>query len=230
LTYPQEKNIKGTLIYGGLVVEISFAPSFSAFPPAVQGLSRLKTRRQQRVHDQLAQLALPRWRQLIAAAPLFLAVVPPAKVAARIARLTRHLKVGHELTGKPLLPEHLRVTLCRLEETDADAALATAEALAMPAFKVAFDRVGSFSNGAVVLRGDEDLIGLEILQQRLSDSLDGRPQRARAFSPHITVLRGCQSVPDHDIEPIEWEVREIVLVHGLPGKSSHRQLARVPLA
>jgi 2'-5' RNA ligase len=220
-------------------LELSFGTSFSAFPPALQGMSALKTRRQLRVHDQLAQLALPRYplsrSRSGAADRLFLAIVPPAEVAERIARLTRHLKIGHDLTGKPLQPEHLHVTLCHVGGVDASddvVAMATerAAATAMPSFKVGFDRVGSFKNGAFVLRGDESLIGLEILQQRLSDSFDGSPQRARAFTPHITLLRDAHRVPEHDIEPIEWEVKDIVLVHSLPGKTTHRHLARVPLA
>jgi RNA 2',3'-cyclic 3'-phosphodiesterase len=221
-------------------LELSFGTSFSAFPPALQGMSALKTRRQLRVHDQLAQLALPRYplSRSRSGAPdrLFLAIVPPAEVAERIARLTRHLKIGHELTGKPLQPEHLHVTLCHLGDgvgvpTDV-VAMATerAASIAMPSFKVGFDRVGSFKNGAFVLRGDESLIGLEILQQRLSDSLDGSPRPARAFTPRMTLLRDAHRVSDHDIEPIEWQVKDIVLVHSLLGKTTHRHLARVPLA
>ena len=221
-------------------MELSFTPSFSAFSPVPQGVSVLKTRRQQRVHGQLAQLALPRYPHAKprsgAADRLFLAIVPPTDVAERIGRLTRHFKVGHELTGKPLQPEHLHVALCRLDNeagAPADIVAMAAEraaSIAMPSFKVGFDRVGSFRNGAFVLRGDERLIGLEILQQRLSDSFDGRPQRARAFTPHMTLLRDAHRVPDQEIEPIEWEVRDIVLVHTLPGKTTHRHLARVPLA
>ena len=221
-------------------MELSISTFFSAFPPALQGMSVLKTRRQQQVHGRLAQLALPRYPlgkpKDGTADRLFLAIVPPAEVAERIARLARHLKIGHELTGKPLQPEHLHVTLCHLGDgvgapTDV-VAMATerAASIAMPSFKVGFDRVGSFKNGAFVLRGDESLIGLEILQQRLSDSFDGRPQRARAFTPHMTLLRDAHRVPDHDIEPIEWQVRDVVLVHSLLGKTTHRHLARVPLA
>jgi RNA 2',3'-cyclic 3'-phosphodiesterase len=220
-------------------LELSIGTSFSVFPPVLQGMSALKTRRQKRVHEQLAQLALPRYPfgrgKNGGSDRLFLAIVPPAEVAERIARLTRHLKIGHELTGKPLQPEHLHVTLCHLGDgvgvpTDV-VAMATerAASIAMPSFKVGFDRVGSFKNGAFVLRGDESLIGLEILQQRLSDSLDGRPQRARSFTPHMTLLRDAHCVPDHDIEPIEWQVKEVVLVHSLLGKTTHRHLARVPL-
>ncbi len=223
-----------------MIVELSLGSSFSAFSPALQGLSALKTGRQQRVHDQLAQLALPRYPLSKAntggSDRLFLAIVPPTDVAERIARLARHFKIGHELTGKPLQREHLHVALCRLDNgagAPADVVALAAEraaSIAMPSFKVGFDRVGSFRNGAFVLRGDESLIGLEILQQRLSDSFDGRPQRARAFTPHMTLLRDAHRVPDREIEPIEWDVEDIVVVHSLPGKPSPRHLARIALA
>jgi 2'-5' RNA ligase len=58
----------------------------------------------------------------------------------------------------------------------------------------------------------------------------GRPRPARPFTPHLTLLRDRHLVPEHDISPIEWEVREIVLVHSLLGRTVHRHLARVPLA
>jgi 2'-5' RNA ligase len=222
-----------------MILELSIGTPFSAFPTTLPGMSVLKTRRQQRVHGRLAQLALPRYRhgkpKSRASDRLFLAIVPPVEVAERIGRLTRHLKIGHDLTGKPLQPEHLHVTLCHLGDgvgVSADAVAMAAEraaATAMPSFKVGFDRVGSFKNGAFVLRGDESLIGLEVLQQRLSDSFDGSPQRARAFTPHMTLLRDAHRVPEHDIEPIEWEVKDIVLVHSLLGRTTHRHLARIPL-
>lgn len=221
-------------------MELSFGSSYSAFPSALQGMSALKTRRQKRVHDHFAHFphfALPRYPLGRAKSGgldrLFLAIVPPAEVAERIARLTRHLKIGHELTGKPLQPEHLRVTLCHLDVsgTEDAVALATERAvgIAMPAFRVAFNRVGSFRNGACVLRGDESLLGLQVLQQRLSDSFDDRPRQARAFMPHMTLLRDAHRVPDHDIEPIEWQVKDVVLVHSLLGRTTHSRLARIPL-
>src|SRR5476649_2935080 len=202
-------------------------------------MSVLKTRRQQWVHGRLAQLALPRYPQgrpkSGAADRLFLAIVPPAEIAERIARLTRHLKIGHELTGKPLQPEHLHVTLCHLGDgggvpTDV-VAMATerAASIAMPSFKVGFDRVGSFKNGAFVLRGDESLIGLEVLQQRVSDALDARPGAARRFTPHVTLLRDGRRIEEHEIEPIAWTVKEVVLVHSLLGRTRHHHVARLPL-
>lgn len=213
-------------------MNLSFASQTDTFQPSFRTPAFLPTRRLQRLHQRLSR---PQQRKA-ATDRLFLAIVPPADVAARIARLARHLKIGHDLTGKPLEPEHFHVTLCHLGDgvgVPADAvALATerAASIAMPSFKVAFDRVESFKNGAFVMRGDDSVIGLEVLHQRLSDALDGSPQPARPFTPHLTLLRDSHLVPEHDIEPIEWEVREIVLVHSLLGRTMHRHLARVPLA
>ena len=105
-----------------------------------------------------------------------------------------------------------------------------AASLVMPSFRVAFDRVTSFRNGAFLLSGDESVIGLEVLQQRLSDALDARPQRARPFTPHLTLLRDSHQIVEQFIEPISWTVKEVVLVHSLLGRTTHRHLARLPLA
>jgi len=165
----------------------------------------------------------------------FLAVLPDPQAAARIANLARHLRISHGLTGKPLEKEHFHVTMCHLgnyaqtPETLVERAVARASQVVMPAFRVGFDRAESFRNGALVLRGDESLIGLEVLQQRLHDAFDGRPQRARQFTPHVTLLRDGQRISEQEIEPIEWTVREIVLVHSLLGRTTHRHVARIPL-
>jgi 2'-5' RNA ligase len=163
---------------------------------------------------------------------LFLAVLPDAEAATRIAETARHLRISHGLVGKPLRSEHFHVTLCGIEE-GLGLSLARIESVkervarvVMPSFRVGFDRAESFRNGALVLRGDDGIIGLEVLQQRLSDSLDGQPRKARRFTPHVTLLRDGYLVPEQRIEPIEWTVREVVLVHSLIGRTTHRHIAR----
>jgi RNA 2',3'-cyclic 3'-phosphodiesterase len=231
LFYPQKEHIENIRLLREIAVNLSFASQTSPFQPSSWPTSVLPTRRLQRLHQRLVR---PPQRRTTTDR-LFLAVVPPADVAARIARLARHLKIGHDLTGKPLEPEHFHVTLCHLGDgigvPSEAVALATerAASIAMPSFKVAFDRVESFRNGAFVMRGDDSIIGLEVLHQRLSDALDGSPQPARPFTPHVTLLRDRHLVPEHAIEPIEWQVRDVVLVHSLLGKTTHRHLARVPL-
>jgi 2'-5' RNA ligase len=180
-------------------------------------------RRLRRRHEALAGPATDR---------LFLAVLPDAETAGRIAQMARHLRVSHGLSGKPLRPEHFHVTLCHIETGIGltpgvvESVKASAASVAMPSFRVCFDRAGSFRNGALVLRGDDGVIGLDILQQRLSDALDGEPRRARHFTPHVTLLRDGHRVPEQAIEPIEWNVREVVLVHSQIGRTEHRHIAR----
>jgi RNA 2',3'-cyclic 3'-phosphodiesterase len=57
----------------------------------------------------------------------------------------------------------------------------------MPAFRVSFNRVESFTGGALVLRGEEGVVGLELLYDNLSAALCRR--RMRSFVPHVTLLR-----------------------------------------
>ena len=196
------------------------------FAPLLAGRPRppaLMMRRLRRRHEALAARTTDR---------LFLAVVPDEATADRIARAARHLRTSHGLTGKPLRPEHFQVTLCRIESGLGlaprlmESVQACVAGVAMPPFRVSFDRAGSFRNGALVLRGADGTIGLDILQQRLSDALDGAPRKARPFTPHVTLLRDGQCVPEQRIEPIEWTVGEVVLLHSLPGHAAPRRLAR----
>jgi len=147
------------------------------------------------------------------------------------------LRLSHGLTGKPLDKEHFHVPLfhvgndvCVPPPELVEILTERAARVVMPSFRVAFDRVMSFRNGALVLSGADSVIGLEVLQQRLSDALDGRPRPARPFTPHVTLLRDGQRVDAHPIEPISWTVRDVVLVHSLLGRTTHRHLARLPLA
>jgi 2'-5' RNA ligase len=207
-----------------------FAPTSQppCWLPGTRSPSVLQTDRLKRRHRQWARQRTDR---------LFFAVLPDEETAERIGNLARHLRASHGLTGRTLETRHLHVTLHHVGDdfgpppTDLIEALTQrAAAVAMPRFRVVFDRAESFRNGALVLRGDDGMIGLDVLQQRLSDALDGRPRPARAFTPHLTLLRDQHRVPEQAIEPIEWTVREIVLVHSLLGRTTHRHIARLPLA
>lgn len=167
---------------------------------------------------------------------LFFAVLPDEDTANAIAERAEHWRREHGLTGRLLRPEHLHVTLHVAEERPAtclagmiELLAERASTLAMPAFRVDFDRLLSFRNGAFVLSGDETTIGLQVLHQRLSDALDPTPRPARRFTPHLTLLRDGKHVAERNVEPIGWIAREVVLVHGLIGQTAHRHVARIPL-
>lgn len=115
--------------------------------------------------------------------------------------------LSHGLTGKPFEKEHFHVPLFHVGNAVCDPPTKLVEILTeraakvvMPSFRVAFDRAMSFRNGALVLAGDDSVIGVEVLQQRLSDALDGRPRPARPFTPHLTLLRDSQRVATDQLD------------------------------
>jgi 2'-5' RNA ligase len=193
--------------------------------------SALAVGRIRRRHSQFGRHARP------ATDRLFWAALPDSETAAKVADFARRRRRELGLTGRPLDARHLHVTLCHVADALGPPPSELVEIVSrraanvvMPPFRVVFDRVMSFRNGALVLRGGDGVIGLEILQQRLSDVLDGRPRQARPFTPHVTLLRDSRRIDEHPVEPIGWTVREFVLVHSLLGQTTHRHLVRVPLA
>jgi len=156
---------------------------------------------------------------------------------AAVAAVETGRDVRHEygLRGALLLPQHIHSTIWHVHDgfspppDDLIAALAAcANRVSMPAFRVSFDRIESFIGGPLVLRGEDGVVGLELLHERLKAVL-GINGRSR-FVPHVTLLRDKRRLlPPIPIEPIEWTVSEFVLVHSLLGKTTHHVLARFPL-
>jgi RNA 2',3'-cyclic 3'-phosphodiesterase len=169
---------------------------------------------------------------------LFLVYADPAAAAAAV-EAGFDLRDEYGLKGLPLLPQHIHSTLWHVGDdffpppAELVAALIErAKRVAMASFRVSFDRVESFSGGALVLRGEEGVVGLEMLHEHLKVALGikGKKLRQASFTPHVTLLRDKRRLlPSMPVEPIEWTVREFVLVHSLLGKTTHRVLARFPL-
>jgi len=115
------------------------------------------------------------------------------------------------------------------------AASRAAFGVVMPRFAVAFDRAASFrgrpGNQPLVLRGDDGVIGLTMLQDAVGSALEmaGLGPRAPHYTPHLTLLYGDRFVADHPVEPVGWTVHEFVLVHSLLGRSRYLPLARFAL-
>lgn len=167
---------------------------------------------------------------------LFFAALPDAETAELISKRAAVWRAQHGLTGRLLKPGHFHVTLSTVHEghglpdaDEIDGWVARADEIPMPSFRVGFDRLMSFSNGALVLTGDDSTVGMEVLQQRLSDSLDDTPRPARRYTPHVTLLYDGRHIDAEPVEPITWTVREIVLVHSLIGQTTHRHIASIPL-
>lgn len=169
----------------------------------------------------------------------FLAVVPDAETATRIHALAQELKTRHGLSGNLILPEHLHVTLFHLggwvalpEEIVAIASLA-ASRVRQPGFQVEFKRAESFRNSTgvypFVFTGDKYPAawnGLhEALRVALTDAgLSGATKGE--FLPHVTLTYDTVRVKPHAIAPIEWPVRDFVLIHSELGRTTHNHLGR----
>jgi 2'-5' RNA ligase len=166
---------------------------------------------------------------------LFFATMPAPAAAERIATFGAELMAGEGLQGTLLPREQLYVTLHRLGEYAGlppsllIRARRAAARLQLPAFDTRFDRVGSFggsrSNKACVLRGEDGVRGLLQLQRTLARRLaeQGIISDLR-FSPKVTLLHSDRQVALRRIEPISWQVNEVVLVRSCLGAVAHDQI------
>jgi 2'-5' RNA ligase len=169
---------------------------------------------------------------------LFFAVIPGDETIKTISALRRRLREERAISGKEVRPEHLHVTLWHVGDDFfppppelITALVRRASYVEMPSFQISFTRAERLGGGAFVLSGDEGVAGLEMLSTRLRDVLiPPGVKKRRPFMPHMTLLRSETILPPQEIEPISWTAHEIVLVHSLLGKTTHRHLARIPLS
>lgn len=113
---------------------------------------------------------------------------------------------------------------------DIDAILRRAGTIELPPFRVSFTCAKSLGRGALVLCGGRGSAEFERLSARLCDALTPPgAERGRAFLPHMTLMRSETILPECRIRAIGWTVREIVLVHSLLGRATHRPVGHLPL-
>ncbi|WP_345810775.1 2'-5' RNA ligase family protein [Paraburkholderia sp. PREW-6R] len=180
---------------------------------------------------------------------LFFAVYPNAATAAGIAKLAQQLREQSRSRSKPLAANRLHVTLHHLgnfvgglpgPKVDAAMSAAAAAAAAIAPFSVEFDRVVSFASkprpGPLVLCGGEGAAGLHVLHDILGQALDQAGFERHAaresvpYTPHVTLAYGMPWIDERTVEAFAWNVREVVLMHSLLGRSRHVALGRWPLA
>jgi len=177
---------------------------------------------------------------------LFFGLYPDPDTALLIAKRTQSLRDECGLTGEPLAPARLHVTLhhigdfAGLPQHLIVGAVEAADSLRAAPFDVVFDRAMSFGgqpgNNPFVLRGAEDggLSALMTFRGTLSLAMakTGRllgERVASSFTPHVTLLYDGRVVTERLVEPIRWTVREFVLVRSLLGKTRHIVIGRWPL-
>jgi len=164
---------------------------------------------------------------------IFFAVLPDAGAIARIHQLTAALKTAHAMRGRAIADTRLHATLCNLGDFPGmpDSLLARAGqaaasvAAATAPFAVSFDVAQTFVNRArnrpLVLTGGDGVTGLGSLYKSLAMALlkAGLPGNPPSYTPHVTLLYDDVTALPQAVTPVEWTVRELVLVHSHIGQN-----------
>lgn len=176
---------------------------------------------------------------------LFFAVLPDQAAIARIAQLSARLRSAYGLHGRALDAGRLHVSLCGLgdhpglpQQLLAHAGRA-ADTVALAPFSVSFDSALTFANKSrasggkpFVLCGGDGVAGLTALHQALALALRAAGLHGPLnITPHLTMLYDGATIAPQAIEPVEWQVREFVLIHSRIGQNlPYTVLRRWPLA
>ncbi len=152
---------------------------------------------------------------------LFLALVPPPALRARLAELA---DLAHARCGGRRMPDaSLHLTLAFLGEVDEAQAVALGgwvRSLEIPRGDWRLDRWGTFQRPGIVWVGSRHPDPpLEALQRRLWDELaprgiGGRPGR---YIPHVTLLRRAHSLETDGLPDIrlDWSYNQLELIHSI---------------
>jgi RNA 2',3'-cyclic 3'-phosphodiesterase len=170
---------------------------------------------------------------------LFFALQPDAEAQQRIHDLAARLGEAYGLEGKITDAEQLHMTLCflgsvaKLPPDAVSAADAAARTLQAEPFLLAFDRVKSFpGSNAFVLCREDDCPPLVQLRNRLLMALARsgrfRPEK-RDYRAHVTLMHDPKLVGLHEVDPVGWNVRELLLMRSHHGLAPYQVLGRYPL-
>lgn len=172
---------------------------------------------------------------------LFLAVFPNEFARHDIYGLGIELHNKHKLIGKMRPLDHLHISLpCLINmSVGLDRVIQLVDracqaiATATSPFAVTFDRVLSFGGPsmkqALVLAGSKDgnaelKAFHRLLAAKLSNGRNANPK----FTPHITLLYD-RRIDEQSVDPVSWNIKEIVLVRSHVGETKYDHLERWPL-
>lgn len=166
---------------------------------------------------------------------LYLAVLPDARAAMRMAVVGEAVRRRHGLRARACAPARMHISLLGLPydpeapEASIRRARDIGAAVARPDFEVAFTTARNFGGGAMVFccspGAQAALTGLRDQLKGASEALGGRHHTP--FAPHLTFAYAQAPMPDTILDgPIRWPAREVVLIHSEQGRGRHNHLAR----
>jgi 2'-5' RNA ligase len=140
----------------------------------------------------------------------------------------------HGLTGAPVKPENLHVTLFPLGEYCGSpdglipAVSSIAQSICAAPFDASFNMAMSF-HLRLVLCGTDGVVPIAALQRQFGQKFGHIIKGGTQKTPHITLLYADKAIEKQPVEPVRWKVDEFVLIHSLIGKATHQIAGRWPL-
>jgi 2'-5' RNA ligase len=111
-----------------------------------------------------------------------------------------------------------------------DRVSAAASRVRAPAFLIELNTLSTFGAGAVVLRGEDGVIGIHLLCEVICAALAGEGLGGKpAAEPHLTIAWSRRLVPERRVAPVRWTARQLVLIDSHQGAGRHEVLATWPL-
>jgi len=179
---------------------------------------------------------------------VFLALQPPAKIAAQAYCLGQKIRDVHGLRCSLTDPERLHLSLLgfgrrTLSKAAIDILCRIAATVAMPAFRIELNRAMSFGKNAdksvkahnrpfVLVGNDLTTAGIVMLRQHIIRALRdaGCTGYIRSsFTPHMTLFWDRRDPGEPAIEELCWTARDFVLIRSFRGMGKHEVLGRWPL-
>jgi 2'-5' RNA ligase len=170
---------------------------------------------------------------------LFFAAWPDAPTRRRLAELSAQLASAYR--ARWIRPARYHLTLCFLcnyAPCPHDTAERAAQAIAkvhLPALVWRIDQVIGFRARrppCVAASSTANLV-LQRLRESLCGALDQAgvlPTHRRVFTPHVTLGYGQRRrIGDTAVDPIDFPLRDVVLLHSVSGELAYRELYRWPL-
>jgi 2'-5' RNA ligase len=167
----------------------------------------------------------------------FFALRPDLQAILSANRFVADVRAQCGLSGRPIAPERLHVSLhpIGVGEAQPEHALAIARATVVkvtaPPFEMTFDQALSYRRNqeskAFVLSASKQhrLETLKLFHQQLGSALRacGCPVE-KNFTPHMTLLYDRQLVLPRRVDPVSWKVNEFALIHSYVGQSRYEIL------
>jgi 2'-5' RNA ligase len=162
---------------------------------------------------------------------LFFALWPDDTVRASLGAVAA--SIAARAQGRAVPAAKLHITLSFLGEVDEDRtarAIEAANAVRGTGFEFEIDTVGSFRAAHVAWAGlSRTPPALTALQSQLDRELRARgfALEDRPFSAHATLARRiARAIPREATAPVDWKVREFVLVRSETGRGSYTVMER----